>query len=126
MKAETLKKYMGDRLTVDQIKQAIALINGKADPMQYESVQKWVSQCYNKPPEIDKILEALNEVLEGYGTEPLRGAHVDGYHWDCQAVYINFGDTYTPTIIYDNVKDKFLVSSWGDFVEPKPKRFPQE
>jgi len=26
MKAETLKKYMGDRLTADQIKQAIAAI----------------------------------------------------------------------------------------------------
>jgi hypothetical protein len=33
------------------------------------------------------------------------------------ALYVNMGDTYVPTLIYDVKKQKFIVASWGDWYE---------
>lgn len=125
MLKSTLKKYLGDRLTDEQMNQAIALINGKVDPSKYTSVQDLLGRCCNKPSNIERIMCALNEVLEGYGVEGLEREYVDRYHQNIQATYINFGDPYIPTIIFDDVKRKFLVACYGDFIERNPKRFPQ-
>jgi hypothetical protein len=31
--------------------------------------------------------------------------------------YVNMGDTYDTTLIFDHRKGRFIVSSWGDIVE---------
>ena len=33
------------------------------------------------------------------------------------ASYVNMGDTYVATILYDIEKGEFFVTSWGDWVE---------
>jgi hypothetical protein len=37
------------------------------------------------------------------------------------ALYVNMGDTYDATIIYDCLKDKFYVGTWGDWYEWRKK-----
>lgn len=98
----------------------------------FESVQKWVRQCYNEPSLEERQMCALNEVLDGYGVEGLRAGEderyrgndmwVDDHFWQgVRLEYVNMGDTYTPTIGYDIAKDRFVVTSWGDWYEANMK-----
>ena len=54
----------------------------------------------------------------------MRGSEqVDRYYFDIHLLYVNMGDTYVPTIIYDTLKELWYCCSWGDIVENDPKRF---
>ncbi len=72
---------------------------------------------------VDKVLDCCNKILEGYGVEDIRGKDWVPYYLDIALLYVNMGDTYTPTIIYDCVKERWHCCSWGDIVESDPKRF---
>jgi hypothetical protein len=37
--------------------------------------------------------------------------------------YVNMGDPYDTTLIYDLSTGRFYVGAWGDWVERYPKRF---
>jgi hypothetical protein len=37
--------------------------------------------------------------------------------------YVNMGDTYDTTLLYDHKTGRFSVGSWGDIVEKQPDRF---
>ena len=37
--------------------------------------------------------------------------------------YVNMGDTYAATLMFDFKKQRFLVGSWGALVEAQPRRF---
>ena len=72
--------------------------------------------------DVDALREAMNianEALDGFGVETLRieGGWTNSYWRDCVALYVNLGETYAPTIIYDITTDKFRVCSWGAFYE---------
>lgn len=64
--------------------------------------------------ERDLKLAATNKLLEGHGIEAIRGEWQNGY-CDIRAVYVNMGDTYACTLIYDRAKG-WQVTSWGDWV----------
>jgi len=105
----------------DKGKELHNLISGKTDPKTYKSVQKWVDRCFNEPTDIELRMEAINEILEGFGVEGIEGKWVDSYHRENQAVYINTGDTYSLTILYDNELRRFVVTTFGDWVESHEK-----
>lgn len=69
--------------------------------------------------EINRVLKTANQLLNGYGVEGLRDerAWVDHYYQDFIALYVNLGETYTPTVVFDTENRKFYVTSWGDFYE---------
>lgn len=85
----------------------------------FESNEKWIKQCFNKPNDLELKLSALNELLDGHGIEPINreSEWVNSYWQDCIANYINMGDTYITTIVYDTINESFLLTSWGDFYE---------
>ena len=85
------------------------------------ATSKWVNQCHNEPRRSEIKMEALNELLHGYGVEALRieDAHVDNFHFDIVASYLNTGDTYSPTILLDHEESKFRLTTWGDFMESR-------
>jgi hypothetical protein len=63
-------------------------------------------------------MSALNELLLTHGVEAIRTSeHIDRYHFDIRASYLNTGDTYNTTILLDHRDSKWLLTSWGDFVE---------
>jgi len=64
-------------------------------------------------------LHAMNEVLGTYGVEglgpPRGGDYAPPYE------YLNTGDSYAATLVYDRDRDRLFVSSWGDIVEKHPE-----
>jgi hypothetical protein len=99
------------------------IIRGKIDPMTFETVARWANSCYNPPSANELKLEACNEVLSGYGTESIRGAWSSSFYGDIVFTYVNMGDTYDQTVVFDCVKGTFHLTSWGDMVEHAPKYY---
>jgi hypothetical protein len=63
-------------------------------------------------------LDRADEMLFGHGEERLNGSYGRAGVW-----YVNLGDTYADTLMFDFEKRRFLVGSWGDLVEAQPRRF---
>lgn len=116
----SIERLQADLNLTEQKARAVSrLIKGELSPDNFKSVRDWVRQCYSEPRRSEKVMKALNELLSGYGDEGLRieGAHIDNYHYDIVASYVNQGDTYDATILLDHKRNKYRLTSWGDFVE---------
>lgn len=68
------------------------------------------------------VLDAINNLLEGYGVEGLPGKH-DSHRTGPEYQYINMGDTYSTTLIYKRSSDRLFIGNWGDVVERNPRLF---
>jgi hypothetical protein len=99
----------------------MGLMDGDVDPEEFESVQKWLAQCYNRPSDDELIMCAIDELLETFGVESL---DLD----DRLISYCNAGDTYAATICHigDGWTDEYVVASWGDLVEEAESRTEEE
>jgi hypothetical protein len=75
------------------------------------------------PLTVDMALDNINAILKGYGTEAARDNGWDRYYHDIGLLYINLGDTYTTTVLYDTRKERFYVTSLGNIIESNQKRF---
>jgi len=99
------------------------LEDGELNPDGFPSVKKWVAQCYNEPWDCERRMEAANEIIGGHGVEGL------GFVDDCaygKASYVNLGDTYDTTLLYDHGEDEFVVCSWGSWYESKEAEAAEE
>ena len=100
--------------------------------LKIETIRRRCRARYNRRRELgDNIQEAAHNALkyidaelDAYGVEftPVP----DGF--SCNHIvegieYINMGDTYEETILWDNMACKFYSMSWGDFLEWQHKRF---
>lgn len=95
------------------------LLERKRDVYAYASVQELVRECYHPPKYMHRLETALNEILEGYGTEAIFGP--DSYTQP-DAVYINMGDAYNTTLLYDHTRGRWIVTSWGDWIESQERK----
>jgi hypothetical protein len=78
----------------------------------------------NNSDKVDKVLEEVNRLTDANGIEPINGDyHVDNFYHDIVALYVNMGDTYETTLLYETDKDRFLVTSWGDWVEHNERKY---
>lgn len=69
-------------------------------------------------------MKAINGLLDGHGVEAIRGDyHVDNYHFDIVATYVNMGDTYVGTVLYETETGRFLLTTYGDWVESKGEEY---
>lgn len=72
----------------------------------------------------DKVLDYVDKILRAHGIESIRGEyHVDNYYFDIVALYVNMGDTYSATLLYETDKRRFLLTTWGDWVERNQKKY---
>lgn len=64
-------------------------------------------------------LERANTQLRAYGVEEITSPNSP----DMQtlALYVNMGESYTPTIVYDYLADRFYVGGWADWLEWREK-----
>lgn len=99
----------------NRAKQIKRLITGKIEPENFPNTKKWINRCYNAPSKNEQILEAINEVMEGYGTGACFSEDYS-MSWPLFS-YINMGDTYGLSIIYLAKESKYIISTWGDMVE---------
>lgn len=69
---------------------------------------------------VDAALDAVGEILGGSGVEAINGEHeehVDSYYLDIILLYVNMGNPYVTTVLYDTQADSFLVGNWGGWLE---------
>ncbi len=66
---------------------------------------------------LDWKLGRLNDVLDGYGVETIQGRFVNKLFRTTQALYINLGNPYEPTVLYDTEQGRFIIGAWGDWFE---------
>jgi hypothetical protein len=68
---------------------------------------------------VDRVLDLANELLQGHGVEAIQDerAHVDSYYFNIIGLYVNMGDTYNQTVVYDTDEQVFQVTDWGDFYD---------
>lgn len=72
--------------------------------------------------EVDAVLDLANVLLSAHGVEAIRAdAQVDRYYYDIVALYVNMGDPYVPTVLYDTEREKFEAASWGDWLEAQQR-----
>ena len=68
-------------------------------------------------------LYMVNRILSGYhGVEILRSVNDTMYKFNGIS-YLNTGDSYGATLMYDHGRGKWLLACWGDIVERQPRRF---
>jgi hypothetical protein len=72
---------------------------------------------------VDMALDNINAILKGYGTEAARDNGWNRYYQDIGLLYVNMGDTYITTVLYDTRKERFYVTSLGNIIESNQKRF---
>lgn len=83
----------------------------------FSKTREWVESCYNMPSRSEIVMSAINDLLSGYGVEPLWG---DDVYWP-KYQYVNLGDTYDTTIVHNLENDTYRITSWGDVVERDPE-----
>lgn len=108
-----------DHETALQVK---GLVEGRLDPEKWESAERRQRQAYHPHDRETLVMEALNEILEGYGVEYLQSSE-DTPHQADGIDYVNFGDPYIPTVMYDHRRECYRIGCWGDIVERQGKRF---
>jgi hypothetical protein len=86
-----------------------------ANPERYGLVTAWKSgECYHAASLDEVKMRMFNVLIEGYGVEALH----DGYWFPYPDYsYVNLGDSYAATVIYDRRLDKYKVQDWGSIAE---------
>ena len=122
MKAEQLAEAFD--VSLDDAKLAIKIIRYKVNPVDmpdkfpntFSTYQRLDTEHWGTDNECR--MSALNELLLTHGVEAIRTSeHIDRYHFDIRASYLNTGDTYSTTILLDHRDNRWLLTSGGDFVE---------
>lgn len=72
---------------------------------------------------VDHALDLANTLLHADGVEAINGKHVDGYYQDIVALYVNMGDPYIPTLLYNTVTESFYLGGWGNWVESHERAY---
>lgn len=65
---------------------------------------------------VEHVLRSASRMMDGFDVEYIRSNN-DTMRTPDGLDYVNMGDTYDLTLIYDHGKGKYVVSSWGDIVE---------
>ncbi len=71
----------------------------------------------------EERLQEINDMVGGYGVESIEGNGNSRYWMDTVALYINMGDTYNTTLLYNTDLDKYTITTWGDWVERNQRRY---
>lgn len=97
----------------------VRLCNGTIDLESFPEAQNRIRECYNRPDDTDLTLTVLNKILSGYGVESVE--------WESGAIYssdfiqyVNFGDTYATTILYNPETCQYEIGDWGSLYETSP------
>jgi len=119
MDAKTVKEFFSS-FNDEQAQLVADLCNGEItiDPFnvdeRFPKTAAWCRQCYNPPSQNELILAALDDVIDGFGTEAIRDPDDSD---NIIAEYVNTGDTYNGTIVFDHETSEYVLTTWGDWYE---------
>jgi len=98
----------------DRAGQILAIIRGtRAHALTYPSAKRRDDQSYHPHDTYLLKLEAISDVLGGFGAEGVPEGRGRSPAFD----YVNMGDTYQTTILYFPDRAVWRVGCWGDVVE---------
>lgn len=72
---------------------------------------------------VDEALDTANRLTSAHGVAAIRGKYVDRYFGEIVALYVNMGDSYAGTLLFNTITKRFSLTSWGDFVEKNSERY---
>ena len=79
---------------------------------------KWLMATADTHDAVDAALDFANDILDECGVESRTSQDAwDAYYCDIVALYVNNGETYQITLLFDVGRYRFYLMSWGDFVE---------
>jgi inorganic pyrophosphatase len=111
-----LIKEIRDDLHISDMKarQIYLIINGKIKVDKYlkDAPGYLVNYSWH-----EKVLDACDKIIDGFGVE----SHFLSGKTQPEISWVNVGDPYSCTIVYDHNEMKFIVASYGDWLE-NPKR----
>lgn len=85
-------------------------------------------QAADDPESVDAALDLANRLTDMHGVESLQAsnAHVDRYYFNIVGLYVNTGETYDETLLYETEDERFLLTSYGAWIEwAEEKRRPR-
>jgi hypothetical protein len=108
------------RETVTRIAEELSISRASAS-----LIRKWAREdgaSVTQTPEgrLESRLGTISRLLGGHGVEYVEAANGSFFH-PYGFSYVNMGDTYKTTILYDWNKRRFLLCSVGDMVEQAPE-----
>jgi hypothetical protein len=81
-----------------------------------------IAECFNPPSCADLKLSVINSITEGHGVEYI--AHKDDTFHEVHGLdYVNMGDTYITTVIYDYRSSRFILGDWGTIIETREGQY---
>lgn len=95
----------------------------KLTPEEAEDLAKGMRIAAGDPKKVDELLEKVNERIGGFGVEAIDGDGPGGYYMSVVLLYVNRGDTYDTTLLYQTDTATFHIGSWGDWVERYGERY---
>jgi len=107
------KMSQKDALTI------VRLVNGTLDAVDFQAGYRRVSECYHQPSDTDVILHVINSIAGGYGVEG-SPYEVDAMYDGEFISYVNMGDPYYTTILFNPRTNRFELSNWGSVYETSP------
>lgn len=79
-------------------------------------IKKTIDESSLRPKDAVATLETINKVIEAHGVDSVE------YNDEVYAVYINTGDMYNATVLYDVMEQEFYLTTLADFIEKKDRR----
>lgn len=107
------------KLTLNDLTNIVkSVIKEQKESDTIEKMVKMANKHNLKNEEVSNLMDIFNENLGGYGVEVLRSSDFRKSYWgDIIALYVNMGERYETTILYDIDNEEFIKTSWGDFME---------
>lgn len=87
-------------------------------------VLKLVNKKWEDTEGSEAALSEINNIIRGHGVEAVRSEDTwDSYYMDIVGLYVNTGDTYKLTVVYDIPRDKLLITDLGTWIEKNQRRY---
>lgn len=84
------------------------------------AAQRRVSECYNRPTNTDIVLHAINSLICGHGVDSAPYYENAVRHGEFIS-FVNMGDTYSATVLFNPETNQFEISDWGSLYETSPE-----
>jgi hypothetical protein len=114
------------RPTPENLRESLSLSGG------HTKIARLLREAERSPDagEIERAFEEVETIIQEhshgatFGVEAISGTTWDrnGYFGDSVALYINNGDSYAATIVYDVGQDLFYVCGYADWIEDYEQR----
>lgn len=119
----TEKLMQSFRINIEEACILKCLVEGcipESDMNNFPVIELYRKQRHSGPSYREKTMVMINSIIGGYGIERLYLDNGNAGPFGLNPPtheYVNMGDTYKDTIIYDIKKGKFSINSWNGVIK---------